>query len=132
AAGAFLIARSVARKHVAQLAQSNAKFRAFDAAIADGGWRVVALLRLSPAIPFTWQNYLYGLTSLRFWPYVVTSWIAMMPGTFMYVYLGHAAGATIAGEPQTTGRWILLATGLVATVAVAIYITHLAKRHLND
>jgi len=47
--------------------------RAIESIVVDGGRRIVVLLRLSPAIPFHLQNYLYGLTPNRFWPYVLTN-----------------------------------------------------------
>jgi hypothetical protein len=57
----------------------------------------------------------------------------MIPGTFMYVYLGHVAGQAAAGDGQrTAGEWVLLIVGLLATVAVTVYITHLAKRNLAE
>ena len=132
ASAAFLIARYAARERVEEFARSSAKFRALDEAIADGGWKVVALTRLSPVLPFTWQNYFYGLTRIKFWPYVATSWIAMMPGTFMYIYFGHVAGATATGDFESTGQWILIAIGLAATVTATLYITYLARRRLYD
>lgn len=133
AALAFLIARYGARKKVASMAQGNRHFGAIDQAIAEGGWKIVALLRLSPAIPFNVQNYLYGLTPVAFWPYVIASWIAMLPGTFLYIYIGHATGAAIAGDRERSPfEWGMLIIGLLATVAVTVYITRLAKRKLNE
>ncbi len=131
AALAFLIARYVARAKVAEMAASNEKFAAVDEAISEGGWKIVGLLRLSPAIPFNWQNYLYGLTRIAFWPYVLTSWIAMMPGTLMYVYLGTVAGAASTGAKKSAWQWGLLIVGLLATIIVTVYITHLARQKLN-
>ena len=49
---------------------------AIDRAIAKSGWKVVALLRLSPLVPFSLSNYLYGLTAVRLGPYLLASWIA--------------------------------------------------------
>jgi uncharacterized membrane protein YdjX (TVP38/TMEM64 family) len=90
----------------------------------------VALLRLSPLVPFSLSNYLYGLTSVRFWPYVATSWVAMLPATVLYVYLG-AAGRTIgAGGKRSPWEWALLAVGLAATAAVSVLLTRVAKREL--
>lgn len=130
---AFLIARYFARDKVASLAANNRHFNAIDAAIEEGGWRVVGLLRLSPAVPFNLQNYLYGLTKVRFWPYVLTSWIAMMPGTFMYIYLGHVSGSALGGDrDKSAGEWVLLGVGLLATIAVTVYITKLARKKLNE
>jgi uncharacterized membrane protein YdjX (TVP38/TMEM64 family) len=133
AASAFLIARYVARDKIAAMAGRNRKFSAIDKAIGEGGWKIVAMLRLSPAIPFNLQNYLYGLTPVRFWSCVVTSWLAMLPGTFLYVYLGHVTGAALgADRERTTAEWAMLAVGLLATVAVTVYITWLARRKLQE
>ena len=130
---AFLIARYFARDKVASMAEDNRHFDAIDAAIEEGGWKVVGLLRLSPAIPFNVQNYLYGLTKVKFWEYALTSWIAMMPGTFMYVYLGTVSGAALGGDREKSpGEWALLVVGLLATIAVTVYVTKLAKSKLND
>ena len=130
---AFLIARYVARNKVAERAHSNRHFGAIDRAIDEGGWKIVSLLRLSPAIPFNLQNYLYGLTPVRFWPYVLTSWLAMLPGTLLYVYIGHVTGAAVGGQRErSTMKWAMLAIGLLATVAVTVYVTRLAKRKLKE
>lgn len=130
---AFLIARYGAREKVAKMAQHNRHFGAIDRAIEEGGWKIVALLRLSPAIPFNVQNYLYGLTPVAFWPYAIASWIAMLPGTFLYVYIGHVTGAAIAGERERSAfEWGMLMVGLLATVVVTVYVTRLAKRKLNE
>lgn len=133
AALAFLIARYVARDKVAAIAGRHRNFGAIDRAIGEGGWKIVAMLRLSPAIPFNLQNYLYGLTPVRFWPCVVTSWLAMLPGTFLYVYLGHVTGAAVGADwARTPAEWAMLAVGLLATAAVTVYITWLARRKLQE
>ena len=129
AAVALLIARYLARERVEKIAASNPKFRAIDRAVATGGWKVVAMLRLSPAIPFNLQNYFYGLTSISFWRCILTSWIAMMPGTFLYVYFGYAGKEAASGDGGTA-QWVLLGVGLVATIAVTVYLTKLAKKEL--
>ena len=133
AAAAFLIARYLARDAVARKLAGFPKFKAIDRAVAEGGWKIVAMLRLSPAVPFNVQNYVYGLTGIRFWACVGATAVAMLPGIFMYVYLGYAGRASIeaaaAGEVQRGWeQWLLLVLGLIATVAVTVYITKLARR----
>ncbi len=134
---AFLIARHLARARIEQLAKRHRTFGAIDKAIGQGGWRIIALLRLSPAVPFSVGNYLYGLTPVRFWPYLLASWIAMLPGTFLYVYLGYAGKAAIGVTTGSSGernpwQWALLAAGLVATVIVTVYVTWLARKALRE
>ena len=130
AAFAFLIARYLARDAVRRLAERNPRFEAIDRAIGKEGWKVVALLRLSPLVPFSLSNYLYGLTSVQFVPCLATSWVAMLPATVLYVYLG-AAGRKIGEKaPRSPWEWALLGVGLVATAAVTVLLTRLAKREL--
>lgn len=130
AALAFLIARYFARDSVDRIARKNPKFAAIDRAIGREGWKVVALLRLSPLVPFSLSNYLYGLTSVEFAPYVATSWAAMLPATVLYVYLG-AAGRTIGQKTERSPwEWVLLGVGLAATAAVTVLLTRVAKREL--
>ncbi len=131
---AFLVARYLLRARVARWVEGNARFAAIDAAVGREGWKIVALTRLSPAFPFNLLNYAYGLTAVGFWPYVAASWLAMLPGTLLYVYLG-AAGAEVAEAAtgrvdwaRSTLKWI----GLAATVAVTLLITRIARRALRQ
>jgi len=133
AAAAFLIARYLARGAIEAKARQFPRFGAIDRAIGQGGAKIIAMLRLSPAVPFSIGNYLFGLTAIRFWPYVLASWIFMLPGTFLYVYLGYAArtGAE-SSEDQGSGKKVLMVIGLLATVAVTAYVTRLARRALQE
>jgi uncharacterized membrane protein YdjX (TVP38/TMEM64 family) len=132
AAAAFLIAWHLARERIAAFAARNRNFGAIDRAIDEGGWKIVAMLRLSPAIPFNLQNYLYGLTPIGFWPYVIASWLAMLPGTFSYLYLGHITGAAVVGDrTRTLAEWAVLAIGLLATVACTVYVARLVRKKLQ-
>lgn len=136
AAAAFLIARYLARSAVERKLADHPKFRAIDQAVRDGGWKIVVLLRISPMVPFNLQNYLYGLTSIRFWQCVLASWVAMLPGTFLYVYLGYAGRAGVAAAGGAGGgrgmvEWMMLAAGLLATAAVTVYVSRLAGRAIR-
>ena len=131
AALAFLIARHVARGAVEARARKDRRFTAIDKAIGERGWKIVALLRLSPAVPFSLSNYFYGLTAIRFWPYVLTSWLAMLPGTVLYVYLGAAGKAAARGAARSSAENVYLGLGLLATVAVTVYLTRVARAALR-
>jgi len=136
AALAFSIARYVARDQIEQKLSSNQKFKKVDRAIGEQGAKLVFLLRLSPLIPFNLSNYFYGLTAVKFWPYVLASWIGMLPGTLLYVYLGAAGKAGLSGTAgQTSGRslweYLLFGIGLIATVIVTVWLTRIAHRELS-
>jgi uncharacterized membrane protein YdjX (TVP38/TMEM64 family) len=131
AALGFLIARYLARDQVERLVQRNRNFRAIDRAIAEKGWKVVLLLRLSPLIPFSVSNYLYGLTGISFHQFMLASWIGMLPGTILYVYLG-AAGQSIGKvHERSVWEWVLLGAGLIATLVVTLLLARVAKNELR-
>ena len=57
----------------------------------------------------------------------------MIPGTLLYAYLGAIGKAGISGEktPQSFAQYILLGVGLVATIAVTILVSRIAKNALK-
>lgn len=132
AALAFLIARYLARRHIAHRFGQHPRFQAIDDAIAEDGWKIVLLLRLSPLIPFNLQNYLYGLTRVRFSQYLWASFVGMAPGTLLYLYIG-ALGNAVVDDSQPYGpwRWALFGLGLAATAAATILVTRKANRKLR-
>lgn len=131
ATAAFLIGRYFAREWVAKKISGHASFAAIDRAVAEHGWKIVGLTRLSPAFPFSLLNYAFGLTRVRGRDYVLASWLGMMPGTVMYVYVGSLAQVgTQRGQHRSPGEWVLYGIGLLATIAVTIITTRIARRAL--
>lgn len=128
---AFLVSRHLARDAVARRIKDNERFTAIDRAVATGGWKIVGLTRLSPIFPFTLLNYAFGLTRVSLLEYVIASWIGMMPGTVLFVYLGSLAQAAAGQRTRTPLEWGLYGVGLLATVAVTLVITRLARRELS-
>ena len=85
---AFLIGRYLARGWVSQQIEKYPKFKAVDEAVGKEGWKIVGLTRLSPVFPFVILNYAFAITKVSFKDYAIASWIGMLPGTIMYVYIG--------------------------------------------
>ena len=132
ACAAFLIARWVARDWVSEKISGMQRFEAIDKAVGREGFKIVLLIRLSPIFPFNLQNYAFGLTRVSFWKYALASWIGMIPGTIMYVYLGTVARSLAqiaAGEVERTmAQRIFFWAGLVVTVIVVVFVTSVARR----
>jgi uncharacterized membrane protein YdjX (TVP38/TMEM64 family) len=136
ASAAFGLSRTVLRGAIERKVADDKRFTAINNAVAQEGRRIVFLLRLSPAFPFNLMNYALGLTRVRYVDYLVAS-VGMLPGTLLYVYTGKIAGdvAALAGgaaPPRGTGYYLVLAVGLVATVAVTVLVTRLARRALAE
>lgn len=134
AIAAFLIGRYGARNWVSQKIAGNPTFAAIDQAVAAGGFKIVLLTRLSPVFPFNLLNYALGLTGVSLRDYTLGA-IGMLPGTLLYVYIGSLAGdlARLGSTPPTPHpqlTWALRLIGLLATLAVTIYITRIARQAL--
>ena len=131
---AFLLGRYFARSRIEGLTQESGRFQAIDRAICDQGWKIIGLMRLSPAIPFNLSNYFYGVTSVGFWPYVLASAAGMLPGSLFYAYLG-AAGKAGMGIGEFRDHPVHLAffgLGLLATLGLMVWAGALARHALRD
>jgi uncharacterized membrane protein YdjX (TVP38/TMEM64 family) len=135
ASAAFWTGRSLLRQLIEDRVARTPRFAAIDRAVAQHGFKIVLLTRLSPIFPFNLLNYAFGITKVTFRDYLLASWIGMLPGTLLYVYLGTAAksladlfsGRTDGG---TTER-VTFAMGLVATILATILIARIAKQTLK-
>jgi uncharacterized membrane protein YdjX (TVP38/TMEM64 family) len=129
---AFVLARGAARPWVERWAADDPRLAALDRAVGQRSLWMVLLLRLSPLFPFNLLNYALGLTSVRLWEYVLGSFIGMLPGTVLYVWLGSIAAEAgqIASGQGAPARAALLAIGLAATAAVVWLVNRTARRAL--
>jgi len=136
ATAAFLVGRYLARDWVARKIADNKKFAAIDRAVGTEGLKIVLLTRLSPIFPFNLLNYAFGITGVSLKDYIIGS-VGMIPGTIMYVYIGSLASnlAAIGTQTQPTNptlQWTIRIVGFIATLAVTIYITRIARKALEQ
>lgn len=131
---AFLLTRTFLRDKVSRWAEASPKFAALDRAIGREGFKMVLLVRLSPVFPFTLLNYLLGLTTVRLSSYMLGNLIGMLPGTFLYVYLGATARDAVSSASGGVGKWqlALRIAGLLATIAVVALVTRTARKALAE
>ena len=136
AVAAFLVGRYLAQGWVKEKISSYKKFAIIDKAVSKEGLKIVLLVRLSPLFPFNLLNYAFGITSVSFQDYLIGS-VGMIPGTIMYVYFGYLLGniALIGTHNQPVNlilHWVIKIIGLIATIAVTIYVTKIAKKALDE
>jgi uncharacterized membrane protein YdjX (TVP38/TMEM64 family) len=132
ATAGFFLSRSFLRKDIAERLRRHPKFRAIDLAIEEEGWKIVVLLRLCP-IPFGLANYFYGLTAIRFQPYLWTTFIGSLPSVLLFCQLGSAGKAGL--EALATGNFqkgsgeiALLVLSVVATLIALFFLPRFARR----
>jgi uncharacterized membrane protein YdjX (TVP38/TMEM64 family) len=111
---AFLIARYLTSDWVA--GKAGGRVKQLINGVEGEGWRFVAFVRLVPLFPFNLLNYALGLTRLRLVPYVIATYIFMLPGAIAFTYLGYAGREAIAGGEGMIQKG-LLALALLAVVA---------------
>ena len=105
----FLVARLLGRQAVERLLRG--KLAAWDAKLAANGFTAVLLIRLVPNVPFDLQNYGLGFSRVRFDAYAPATVLGMIPGSFVYVYLGYSLSDP--AQLWKLGLAVLLILGLV-------------------
>ena len=125
---AFLIARYLARDKVRQLLESRRNIAAIDKAVAEDGWKIVALLRLSPLIPFNLQNYLFG-DHRHPVPALCSGDVCGNHPRDGAVHLSRRLGNAAGGGPA---KWAFLGVGLLATVIVVVLVARKARAKLRE
>lgn len=119
---AFLIARYLAADWAER--HSGGRLGQLKRGVEEEGWRFVAFVRLVPLFPFNALNYALGLTRIRLWHYVLTSYICMLPGALAYTYLGYAGREAVAGGHGLIQKGLLA----LALLALAMFLPRLVKR----
>jgi uncharacterized membrane protein YdjX (TVP38/TMEM64 family) len=114
---AFLLARGLFRTWALQRLSRHPRMSRLDAAVRADGWRLVALMRLSPVMPFALTSYAFGLTSLPLRDYFIGT-LAALPALLGYVAMGHFAKMglnSLSGTPASPLHWAILAFAIAAT-----------------
>ena len=110
AMAAFFIARYWAERHF----RRYKTLHRFDLAVRNHPWSFVFIVRFAPISPFNLVNFLFGLTSVRWVPYSVATFVGIIPGTLAYTWLGVTGGEAIAGGDRGP---FLLALGAIALLS---------------
>ena len=114
AAISFLIARYLLSDYVEQ--KTGGRMKQLKEGVENEGWRFIAFVRLVPLFPFNVLNYALGLTKIKFWHYVIASYICMLPGGLAYTYFGYI------GKEAATGGDGLIQKGLLALALITLII----------
>jgi len=132
---AFLLGRTMARECVmSYLYGYSAHLRRVDQGLLQGkdAFRFVFLSRVPPCMPFPILNYLYGTTGVPLSTYVSGTALGVGPGTFLYVYIGHALHSLVdllSGDPQALGLHyqVLFVVSVGLTVVVTLFLANEAR-----
>eukprot|EP00586_Coscinodiscus_wailesii_P022613 CAMPEP_0172520674 /NCGR_PEP_ID=MMETSP1066-20121228/292140_1 /TAXON_ID=671091 /ORGANISM="Coscinodiscus wailesii, Strain CCMP2513" /LENGTH=291 /DNA_ID=CAMNT_0013303471 /DNA_START=37 /DNA_END=912 /DNA_ORIENTATION=+ len=133
ATAAFLLGRYLLRDWVQKLTTKYPVFEAIDSALQEKGFRIMALIRLSPLIPFNALNYITGVTAVSFGANTVAL-VAILPGTILYVFLGASAGSladSASSGSNSVVRIVSIVVGIVFGILGIAVTSYYAKKELN-
>lgn len=131
----FLFGRYLFRDAVVRnLSKRYSVFEALDVALAEKGFRIMTLLRLSPIVPFNLLNYIAGVTAIPFWSYFWANF-GILPGTVLYVFLGASAGSLTdsanSGDDNMTVTVVVIVVGVVLGILAIAVTSYYARKELN-
>jgi uncharacterized membrane protein YdjX (TVP38/TMEM64 family) len=133
----FLLARYIFRDWVQGMLREYPIFEALEICMAENtkGFRVMALMHLSPVIPFTALNYVAGITSISFSSFAV-SLVFILPGSVLYVFVGASAGSLAESARNGKGNKAvtigIVVLGIVFAIAGVFLTSHFARKELNQ
>jgi uncharacterized membrane protein YdjX (TVP38/TMEM64 family) len=133
-ATAFFVGRALGRAWVERRA-AGSRIAALDGAMTEGGFRIVALIRLSPLLPCSIASYLLGASRIGFGRFAAATALGMLPGTILYAALGSLAKdlAEVAAAGAWTGPMVAyLSAGAAVTVGLLVWLARLVRRQLRQ
>ena len=129
----FLLARALGQGAVARSLREHPKLAHYISLGERGGFLTVALIRISPLLPFTPSNAALGLTRMPLREVVIGTPLGMLPGSLLYLWAGALLpdpGAVERGEllapfANNPAAWALVALGILL---IALFAALLLRR----
>ena len=93
---------------------------------------MILISRMSPIVPHSLVSYAAGLIRISFWRFTLASFVGFLPPSAAYTYVGAMVGkalrASAGAAPHDPVTWTFYCLGLVATLAVTVLTTRIARR----
>ena len=136
AAIAFAISRWLGVRSLQRQRATNQMLNVLKKAVERDAWKIIFLTQLHPLFPTSLLNYLYGLTPIRFGPYMFWTTVGRAPGLFLYTYLGTLGqfGLNLAlgkTHPRVVEYWIW-GGAFVITALLFILLTRVASNAVRE
>eukprot|EP00316_Scyphosphaera_apsteinii_P024209 CAMPEP_0119303110 /NCGR_PEP_ID=MMETSP1333-20130426/4585_1 /TAXON_ID=418940 /ORGANISM="Scyphosphaera apsteinii, Strain RCC1455" /LENGTH=320 /DNA_ID=CAMNT_0007305691 /DNA_START=32 /DNA_END=995 /DNA_ORIENTATION=+ len=129
-----LIGRTVSQKVGIGLDRISPSAAAIDEVIGTGKRStlllLLTLLRLSPIVPFTFSNYMFGLTSIPPFLLLVATFAGTLPSQAAYVTAGALGKQALSGNLRLPTP--IIAAGAIATVGAIVLVGRIAQQTLQS
>jgi len=101
----FLLGRYCFRTSVRRYSKKYPIFEPIDLAVSDNGFKIMALIYMTPAVPLGPMSYMMGTTSMALRDFSLAK-IAHLPITVLYVYMGAATGTLMTANDDLDGAGV--------------------------
>lgn len=120
--GACWLSRYLLRPWAERRFSQNPTLQKFQRGIERRALFFVIAVRLSPVTPFNVENYLFGLTAIRWRPYLLGTVIGIVPGTIAYSWVGATGADALQGESAVS---FVVAVGFLMVLSILpMFISH--------
>ena len=87
--------------------------------VSQQDWKLVAFTRINPIFPTATLNYFFGITTIKFWSFVLVTVIFISPMVLFFSYLGDSAGGfVLSGDSHQLAQNILGASTAITVVVL--------------
>jgi uncharacterized membrane protein YdjX (TVP38/TMEM64 family) len=136
AAISFAISRGLGGRWLQRQRAATPLLSVLKKAVERDAWKIILLTQLHPLFPTSLLNYLYGLTPIRFGPYMLWTTVGRAPGLFLYTYLGTLGqfGLNLAlgrTHPRIVEYW-MWGGAFVITALLFILLTRVALNAVRE
>jgi uncharacterized membrane protein YdjX (TVP38/TMEM64 family) len=136
AAISFAISRWLGGRWLQRQRATTPLLSVLEKAVERDARKIIFLTQLHPLFPTSLLNYLYGLTPIRFGPYMFWTTIGRAPGLFLYTYLGTLGqfGLNLAlgkTHPRVMEYW-MWGGAFVVTALLFVLLTRVALNVVRE
>jgi len=134
AAASYGLAQLFPRERVLAWSRRRKPLRVLEDFVREGGWKVVLATRLIPLFPFKLSNYFFGWMRFPFVPFLIGTFLGIIPMTLVSVSVGSlASDMASVMDPSGSARtgWIVSLCGLAVGLVLFVYAGYQAKRKLK-
>lgn len=118
----FIAARAALGDHLASLLRHRAgpRLAALEHELRHNGFHYLLFLRLVPAFPFWLVNIASAFFGIPLGTYIIATVIGILPGTFVFAYLGHGLDTTLEQSGSVAVADLLSLEILIALTLLAL------------
>jgi uncharacterized membrane protein YdjX (TVP38/TMEM64 family) len=121
AIGAFWVARSFLHDWIQCRLGHHQSILTFNEAVERHALTFVLVIRFAPISPFNLANFLFGLTTIHWFPYSLGTFLGIIPGVITYTWVGVTSNQAIHGHNPMP---LLMACSLLAILSALPLVLH--------